>query len=64
VPPAYGWVIPLGDNCLERIKSDLPDMSGKQALVAESVNMLWCCALLGLAEAREKGFIVAKAEGQ
>jgi len=53
----------LGENCLQRIKSDLPDMSGKEELVAEGVNMLWTCALLGLAEAKEKGFIVTKADG-
>jgi hypothetical protein len=63
VPDGYGWALRLGENCMGRIKSDLPDMSGKQELVAEGVNMLWTCALLGLAEAKERGFITAKADG-
>ncbi len=63
VPEGYGWAIRLGENCLERIKSDLPDMSGKEELVAEGVNLLWTCAVLGLAEAKQRGFIVTKPDG-
>ena len=64
VPDGYGWAVRLGEDCLARIKSDMPAMSGKEELVAEGINMLWTCALLGLAEAKAKRFIVAKADGE
>jgi hypothetical protein len=51
-------VLSPGEQCMEKIKSDLPNMSGKEELVAEGVTMLWTCALLGLAEAKDQGFIV------
>jgi hypothetical protein len=59
VPEQYRWVLSPGDKLIEKIKSDLPNMSGKEELVAEGVAMLWTCALLGLAEAKDRGFIVA-----
>ena len=64
VPDGYGWAVRLGENCLERIKEDLPNMSGKESLVAEGANMLWTAALLGLSEAKQKGFIVIHPDGQ
>lgn len=59
VPEQYRWVLSPGDKLIGKIKSDLPNMSGKEELVAEGVAMLWTCALLGLAEAKDRGFIVA-----
>jgi len=63
VPAQYRWVLSPGDKLIEKIKSDLPNMSGKEELVAEGVAMLWTCALLGLAEAKDRGFIVEVAGG-
>ena len=63
VPEQYRWVLSPGDKLMEKIKSDLPNMSGKEELVAEGVAMLWTCALLGLAEAKGRGFIVALPDG-
>src|SRR5262249_52886573 len=58
VPAKYRWVLQLSDDCLEQIKSDLPNMSGKEKKMAEGINLLWTCAMLGLAEAKERGFTV------
>ena len=59
VPEQYRWVLSPGEKLIEKIKSDLPNMGGKEELAAEGVAMLWTCALLGLAEAKDRGFIVA-----
>jgi hypothetical protein len=63
VPTKYRWVISPGENCMEKIQSDLPDMTGKEQLVAEAVQTSWTCMLLGLAEAKERGFIIALPDG-
>src|SRR5262245_48795088 len=64
VPKKHRGILRLGDDCLQKIKSDLPDMTGKEELVAEGVRILWSAGLLGLAEAHEHGFIVKKLNGE
>ncbi len=63
VPKQHHGVLRLGDDILGKIRSDLPELSGKQELVAEGVKILWTCGLLGLAEAKERGFITTKSDG-
>lgn len=63
VPKRYHGVLRLGEECLAKIQSDLPDMTGKEQMVAEGVKILWTCALLGLAEAKERGFTTTKPDG-
>ena len=63
VPQRHYGVVRLGEDCLAKITSDLPDMTGKQKLVAEGIKLMWTCGLLGLAEARDRGFIVTKPDG-
>jgi hypothetical protein len=63
VPKQFQGVLRLGDECEAKIKADLPDMSGKESMVAEGVKILWTCAMLGLAEAKERGFVITKPDG-
>jgi hypothetical protein len=63
VPSRYHGVLRLGDECEAKCKADLLDMTGKQSLVVEGIKILWVCAMLGLAEAKEKGFTVTKPDG-
>ena len=63
VPKRYQGVVRLSEDCLASIQSDLPDMTGKQKLVAEGIKLMWTCGLLGLAEARDRGFIVTNLDG-
>jgi hypothetical protein len=63
VPKRHQGVLRLGDDALAKIRSDLPEMTGKQELVAEGIKILWTCGLLGLAEAKERGFIITKPDG-
>jgi hypothetical protein len=64
IPAKYRWVLQLSDDCMTKIRSDLPEMTGKEEKVAEGINLLWACALLGLAEAKERGYIVDLPNGQ
>jgi len=63
VPKQYHTILRLGEDCERKIRSDLPEMSGKEELLTEGIKILWTCGLLGLAEAKEKGFITTKADG-
>src|SRR5262245_54648456 len=63
VPKRYKGVVRLGDECIAKIVSDLPEMTGKEQMVAEAVKVLWTCAMLGLSEAKERGFVVMKPDG-
>jgi hypothetical protein len=63
VPVRHRGVLRLGEECLAKIQSDLPDMSGKEEMVAEGVKILMTCGLLGLAEAKERGFITTLPDG-